>query len=43
MRVAVTGARGQLGAAIVHEFQSAHEVTAFGHEELDVTNDAAVA
>jgi dTDP-4-dehydrorhamnose reductase len=43
MRVVVTGARGQLGAAIVHEFRSAHEVTAFGREELDVTDDAAVA
>jgi len=43
MRVVVTGARGQLGAAIVHEFGSAHEVTAFGREELDVTDDAAVA
>jgi dTDP-4-dehydrorhamnose reductase len=43
MRVVVTGARGQLGAAIVHEFCSAHEVTALGREELDVTDDAAVA
>jgi dTDP-4-dehydrorhamnose reductase len=43
MRVVVTGARGQLGAALVHEFRSAHEVTAFGREELDVTDDGAVA
>jgi dTDP-4-dehydrorhamnose reductase len=43
MRVVVTGARGQLGAAMVHEFRSAHEVTALGHEELDVTDDTAIA
>jgi dTDP-4-dehydrorhamnose reductase len=43
MRVVVTGARGQLGAALVHEFRSSHEVTAFGREELDVTDAAAVA
>jgi dTDP-4-dehydrorhamnose reductase len=43
MRVAVTGARGQLGAALVHEFGAAHDVTPFGHAQLDVTDDAAVA
>ena len=43
MRVAVVGARGQLGAAIVHEFiGAAHEVVPFTHETLDVTDDGAV-
>jgi dTDP-4-dehydrorhamnose reductase len=43
MRVVVTGARGQLGAALAHEFTASHEVTALGHADLDVTDDAAVA
>jgi dTDP-4-dehydrorhamnose reductase len=43
MRIAVAGARGQLGAALVHECAPAHEVIAFGHSELDVSDDAAVA
>lgn len=43
MRIAVTGAQGQLGAALVHEFSAAHQVAAFGHADLDVTDDAAVA
>jgi len=37
MRVAVVGARGQLGAAIVQEFQAAHDVTPFERASLDVT------
>ncbi len=43
MRVVVTGAHGQLGAALVHEFGAAHDVTPLGHADLDVTDDAAVA
>jgi dTDP-4-dehydrorhamnose reductase len=43
MRIAVVGARGQLGAAIVHECRSAHELTAFTHADLDITDGAAVA
>jgi dTDP-4-dehydrorhamnose reductase len=43
MRVVVTGARGLLGAAIVREFVRDHEVHAFGHADLDVTDGAAVA
>jgi dTDP-4-dehydrorhamnose reductase len=43
MRVLVTGARGQLGAAVVHECRLAHEVTPLGRAELDVTDDRAVA
>lgn len=43
MRVLVTGARGQLGAAVVHACQQGHEVAAFGRAELDITDDGAVA
>jgi dTDP-4-dehydrorhamnose reductase len=43
MRVAVVGARGQLGAAVVHEFREAHEVVPLTHEDLDVTRDDDVA
>jgi len=43
MRIAVVGARGQLGAAVVHECSSVHEVTAFARADLDVTDDKAVA
>jgi dTDP-4-dehydrorhamnose reductase len=42
MRVAVVGARGQLGAAIVHEFSGLHDVTALDRSDLDITNAAAV-
>ena len=42
MRIAVTGARGQLGAALIHECAASHQVTAFSHAELDVSNEAAV-
>jgi dTDP-4-dehydrorhamnose reductase len=37
MRVAVVGSRGQLGAAIVHEFAPDHEVIALDRASLDVT------
>jgi len=43
MRVAVAGARGQLGAAIVGELQGRHEVIALDRAALDVTDDRAVA
>ena len=42
MRVLLTGARGLLGAAIVREFHDA-DVQAFGRDELDVGDEAAVA
>jgi dTDP-4-dehydrorhamnose reductase len=42
MRIAVIGARGQLGAAVVHECSAAHEVVPFTHADLDITNGAAV-
>jgi dTDP-4-dehydrorhamnose reductase len=41
MRIAVTGARGQLGAAIVHEF-ARHEVIPLGRGDLDISDDRAV-
>ena len=43
MRVAVVGARGQLGTAMVREFEPRHEVVAFGRDTLDVSDDPAVA
>src|SRR4051812_39338230 len=42
MRIAVVGSRGQLGAAVVHECATGHEVIALGHEDLDITDDRAV-
>src|SRR5918993_3755586 len=43
MRVAVVGARGQLGAAVVHEFGAArHDVIAFAHADLELDDAAAV-
>jgi len=43
MRIAVVGARGQLGAAVAYECASAHEVVAFARADLDAGDDAAVA
>ena len=42
MRVAVIGAKGQLGAALVHEY-AGHDTTALSHAQLDISDDAAVA
>ena len=42
MRIAVVGARGQLGAAVVDQFRASHEVTALGRAELDITEASAV-
>ena len=42
MRVAIIGARGQLGAAITETFAAGHHVTPLGHEDLDATDDRAV-
>jgi len=42
VRVAVAGARGQLGAAIVHEFAAAHETIPLARADLDITDDKAV-
>jgi dTDP-4-dehydrorhamnose reductase len=43
MRIAVAGARGQLGAAIVHAFATGHDVIPLGHEDVDIADDRAVA
>ena len=42
MHVVVVGAGGQLGAAIVHEFSAAHEVTPLDRKALDITDADAV-
>ena len=42
MRITVTGARGQLGAAVVQAFGSGHDVIPLVHEDLDISDDAAV-
>jgi dTDP-4-dehydrorhamnose reductase len=41
MRIAVLGASGQLGAAVVHEF-STHTVVPFDHAALDITDSRKV-
>jgi dTDP-4-dehydrorhamnose reductase len=43
MRVVVIGARGQLGAAMVHECAGRHDVVAFDRRSLDITEPRAVA
>ncbi len=43
MRVAVIGARGQLGTAVLRECEPRHEVMAFGRDTLDAADDRAVA
>ena len=43
MRVAVIGARGQLGAEVLRAFASGHDVSPLGRADLDVTDDQAVA
>ncbi len=42
MRIAVVGAEGQLGAAVVKECRGAHDVVEFTHTGLDITDDDAV-
>jgi dTDP-4-dehydrorhamnose reductase len=42
MRIAVTGAKGQLGAAVIHECSAAHGITGFDHAGLDISDEAAV-
>lgn len=42
MRIAVVGARGQLGAAVVEECRTAHDVVPLGRADLDITDDNAV-
>jgi dTDP-4-dehydrorhamnose reductase len=42
MRIAIVGAKGQLGAALVQECSPHHDVLAFSHAELDISDGAAV-
>ena len=42
MKLIVTGARGGLGRAFVAGLGSHHDVSAFGHEDLDIGDHAAV-
>jgi dTDP-4-dehydrorhamnose reductase len=42
VRIAVVGAGGQLGAAVVHECRPVHETIPFARQELDVRDAAAV-
>lgn len=41
MRIVVLGSRGQLGSAIVDDLRDRHEVVAFDHAALDVTDASA--
>ena len=41
--IAVLGSRGQLGAAVVHECSPHHDVAAFDHAALDITDAVTVA
>lgn len=43
MRIAVIGARGQLGAAVAEACAAAHETVTFTRADFDATDDAAVA
>jgi dTDP-4-dehydrorhamnose reductase len=43
VRIAVVGAGGQLGAAIVHECSAAHDTIPLTRADLDVTDDEAIA
>ena len=43
MRVVVTGAGGQLGAAVVEDFRTAHDTVPLTRRDADLTDDAAVA
>jgi dTDP-4-dehydrorhamnose reductase len=43
MRIAVVGARGQLGGAVVQECSAHHDTVALGRAELDITSDAQIA
>jgi dTDP-4-dehydrorhamnose reductase len=42
MKVVVTGAAGQLGAALVHQFRARHDVVGFTRATLDITDAAKV-
>lgn len=43
MRIAITGARGQLGAALVAALAGKHELVALGHDSLELGDPSAAA
>src|SRR5579863_2399169 len=43
MKIVVLGSRGQLGAAVVHEFSARHDVVALDRAALDITDAENVA
>ena len=43
MRIAVVGAGGQLGTALVYEFANRYEIVSFTRAQLDISDDEAVA
>jgi dTDP-4-dehydrorhamnose reductase len=43
MKILILGAKGMLGSALAEEFKEGNEVLAWGREELDVADQAAVA
>jgi dTDP-4-dehydrorhamnose reductase len=43
VKIALVGARGQLAAAVAHECAADHEIVAFRRDQLDVSDDRAVA
>ena len=43
MRIAVVGAGGQLGTALVYEFANRYEIVSFTRAQLDISDDDAVA
>jgi dTDP-4-dehydrorhamnose reductase len=42
MRIAVVGAGGQLGAALIHEHAGQHDIVGFTRAQLDISDGAAV-
>ncbi|MEW6733104.1 MAG: dTDP-4-dehydrorhamnose reductase [Acidobacteriota bacterium] len=42
IKVLVTGARGLLGSAVAEHYRTDCEIQAFDHQQLDITNEAAV-
>jgi dTDP-4-dehydrorhamnose reductase len=43
MKILIVGAKGALGSALVEQFKEGNEVVALGHDELDVSEQSAIA
>lgn len=43
MKILILGAKGMLGSALLEEFKQGNEVTAWGHEDLDISDQEAIA